>query len=152
METININPVEKITFVDDYNFKIVSSYDAYRWGVYNYFSNNFFEEIDKQIYFLSNNADLNDIFYKDDHNILIFNLDSIRTTTNVSMDVQTIYFDISSNYNDFSLKDFFKGKLLHPVIIIEKDKFKNENNIMVVVKVEDLEVTRRKKLEKIIKK
>ncbi len=150
METIKINLIEKVTFIDDYNFSIISSYDTYSQGVYNYFSNNFFEYINKQIYFLFGGADLNDILYKDDPSILTFNLNNVRTT-NVSMTHQTIYFDISSNY-DVSLKDLFKGKLLYPVIVIEKSRYKPGKDITIVVKVEDLSITRRRKIEKIINK
>jgi hypothetical protein len=154
-EIITLNPVDRIERVDNKAI-LYSTFDM--WCRLRYdpsFIGSFVDEVDKYVVFTDTEIEL-DLIYTNKHNELLhFELEDIRTITDVSMANGQIRFTLtmlSPNLSIFKYAGIFSKKniTIHPKIVHYDGGEKQDYALYFYV--EDIQKTRKRKLEKIMKK
>ena len=153
-EIITLNPVHKIER-DDNKAILYSSFDMDSRLRYDpSFIGSFVDEVDKYVIFTYSSKILNWMSMDTKDEALSFELEDVRTTTDVSMSSGEIRFTLvmlSPNRSVFKYAGVLSGKMtIHPMIY-HIDGGENHNYALYFY-VEDIQKTRKRKLEKIMKK
>jgi hypothetical protein len=154
-EIITLNPVDRIEQVDNKAI-LYSTFDMDSRLSYDpSFIGSFVDEVDKYVIFTYTNKPLNLMSMNKKDEELSFELEDVRTTTDVSMTKGEIRFTLvmlSPNMDVFKYSGIFNSKsiTIHPMIYHIDGGENQEYSLYFYI--EDVQKTRKRKLEKIIKK
>lgn len=142
MDIIDLNPIENIIIRDDIMF-LETKHLLYNYEIYEFNDHIIDNEFAKFGAFVYNDIDVKNLLEMNNEELDLYELISVRTTTNVSMAEQKIIFEISTSINNKIDINKLKKCILYPKLLNINDK------MVSCFLVNDIVKTRFKKIKKI---